>query len=795
MLKHYIKFTLRNFRSNKTILLGSLLSLCLGTLCASLLFTYTFNELTIDNFHENKKRIYLEVFKFTPNDEWSNPPPAIDIDYSLFPELETAVSVPKLSKKYKNAVVYHKKEAYYSDIIIADTAFFKIFDFKLKTGNKETFFNDPYSVILSEKISKLLFGDKNPVGEKIRIKTSFEATYTIKNIIQVPSNSSITFDLILPEPSKTFGINYHQGGMKFILVNETFNEADFIKKVERLDIVSLFKKNLGSQINYLPFNKLYYKDIALRADILSRRGDSKTLKILFAIILVIIIIPALNFSNAQIINMNNSAKYIAITAINGAKKSNTLYQKLTEFIILYGIAFLFVSILYKLVLPFFNNIVKIELQPSNLTTYIIIGATLVLTMILAFVYPLLKTYNSSAIRGVKHAIAINTNLKLRKTILVFQYVLTMVLLICSILVSKQLDLMLGKDLGFKTKNIVRVKFYNKSLLSQAEYTQQNNVDLQKLDLINNELSTNPLVINFSQGMSPITLAPILFKKKDSGKDFSGMNFLSTGINYRSVFGLTLQEGRWFDNNTRYSYNKDEIIINEAAKKFLEVDNINNATILSPNEVFKGYKIIGVIKNFNNEHLAYKPKPLVLFPSVQPEDDYFITLQENGVNDALISLGNLFKKVNPNETFKYTFLSDEIVARYDKEKRLSLIYILFTLIALLISAIGLFTIALYDTQRRVKEIGIRKVNGAAIKEVMLMLNKDFMKWVLIAFIIACPIAYYAMSKWLENFAYKTSLSWWVFALAGVFMLVIALLTVSWQSYRAASRNPVESLRDE
>ena len=156
---------------------------------------------------------------------------------------------------------------------------------------------------------------------------------------------------------------------------------------------------------------------------------------------------------------------------------------------------------------------------------------------------------------------------------------------------------------------------------------------------------------------------------------------------------------------------------------------------------------------------------------------------------------MFNEVNPNQTFNYTFLSDDIAALYDKEKRLSTIYILFTIIALLISAIGLFTIALYDTQRRVKEIGIRKVNGATINEIMLMLNRDFMKWVVIAFVIACPIAYYAMSKWLEGFAYKTPLSWWVFALAGLSTLVIALLTVSWQTYRAATRNPVKSLRDE
>src|SRR5690606_30284044 len=213
----------------------------------------------------------------------------------------------------------------------------------------------------------------------------------------------------------------------------------------------------------------------------------------------------------------------------------------------------------------------------------------------------------------------------------------------------------------------------------------------------------------------------------------------------------------------------------------------------------GYQIIGVIKDFNNEHLSKKPQPLIMVyfgdPDIDIDNDFFIQFKEGTTTDGLNFVENLFKEINPNETFSYTFLSDDIAALYDKEKRLSTIYILFTIIALLISAIGLFTIALYDTQRRIKEIGVRKVNGATVPEILFMLNKDFMKWVLLAFIIACPIAYYAIHKWLENFAYKTSLSWWVFVLAGVFTLIIALLTVSWQSYKAATQNPTESLRDE
>ncbi|GAA3555363.1 ABC transporter permease [Snuella lapsa] len=795
MLKHYLRIAFRNLIKHKVILASSLLTLCLGTLCASLLLSYIYNELTMDGFHKNKKHIFFEVFRTHPDGVWTNPPPAIDINYKLFPEVEAVTSIAKLDKKYKSATVYHNNESYYTDGIVADTIFFKVFDFDLKYGDQKKILNNPYHVVLSEAFAKVLFGNKNPIGEKLKITTGSEIFYTVKGVIKIPSNSSITFDLLFPKPSENSLIKHGQLGMKFILANDSFKKNEFLEKVQQLKIISPYIKDYGSQINYFPFDGLYYNNMPIRADVLSRRGDTKSLKIVFAIILVIVVISALNFSNAQIININNSIKYNALITINGAKKSHILYQKLVEYAILCTTVLLFVTIGYKLVLPEFNALMKIELQPPSLVVFTIIGCTLIFMMFLALIYPLLVIYKRTVVTNIKSIVNVKGNLTTRKAILVIQYVLTITLLITSILISKQLHLMLNKDLGFDSKDIVKIKLYNKPTFNYKNHDNQYNLN-QLPNLIKNKLDETPLVVNFSQGKSPITPIPIPLKSKNSNKEFHEINFLSTDANYKNIFGLTLIEGHWFNNNaTKGTFNKNEVIINEAAKAFWQIKDINTDLILTPNESFKGYKIVGVVKNFNSEHLSSKPKPLVLFPSTDWNADFFIKLQENRVKDGLHALEALFKKVSPEDSFKYTFLSDELEALYKKEKDLRSIFIIFTGIALLISAIGLFTIALYDTQRRTKEIGIRKVNGATIKEIMLMLNKDFIKWVAIAFVIACPIAYYAMHKWLENFAYKTALSWWVFVLAGLFTLVIALLTVSWQTYRAATRNPAESLRDE
>ncbi len=226
-----------------------------------------------------------------------------------------------------------------------------------------------------------------------------------------------------------------------------------------------------------------------------------------------------------------------------------------------------------------------------------------------------------------------------------------------------------------------------------------------------------------------------------------------------------------------------------------INNIDEASLLCKSWSRNEFQIIGVVKNFNNESLKTQIRPLVMFYIEDLDSDFFIKFHKGKEQEGLLFLKELYEKVNPLGTFTYSFVSDEVATLYNKEKQLSEVYVLFTFVAFFLSIISLFTISLYDTRKRTKEIGIRKINGSTTNGVMLLLNKDFLIWVIIAFVIALPLSYYTMNKWLENFAYKTELSWWIFALSGIATLSIALLTVSWQSWNAATRNPVEALRYE
>jgi len=796
MLKHYIKFAFRNFRSNKIIFVGSLATLCLGALCISLLFSYVHNELTMDDFHKREKDIYMMTSQSSISSklEPTSIKQFINFNYQDYPELESLVYLQKFRKN--EIKLKYDENIFTPEGIITDSTFFNIFDFKLKIGNKDFVLKNPHEILLTETFSKKVFGNSNPIGKKITLLAFHEKTYTVNGIIEnPPSNSSITFDFIVLNKEGDF----NRIGVDFLLTNKKFNKKEFLKKITKITKNNKRHPNPNSIINIIPLKEVYYNQVLTsnQIGIISRHGDIKILYILMAIILVILIISALNFSNLQIISTNNSVKSNAINLVNGALKHHITYQKIIEVGIIILLSALIITGCYKIVLPYFNSFLKINLSPTFWKISLINGSILIILGLLSLIYPIIIALRIPLINSLKNQLIKDNQLTGKKSITILQYALTLILFISTVTVVKQLDLMLNKNLNFTKENIINTKlFYN---LPFDEDLRISNIARKKqygnYQYVKNKLASHSSIKNFSQGGNITKPSPTPWKRKDYENEYSSNNTLIVGSNYKNIHGLEFIEGRFFETKHDKTQRK-AVIINEAAKKKWGIKNILETKLLNVywNKI-EGFEIIGVFKDFNNEHLSTKPKPLMMIYGEYPTDDFVIQFHENRVQEGLQFVESLFKKVNPRETFNYSFLSDEITALYQKEKRLSTIYIAFTIIALLISFIGLFTIALYDTQRRVKEIGIRKVNGATIKEILYMLNKDFVKWVLISFIIACPIAYYAMSKWLENFAYKTDLNWWVFALAGVFTLTIALLTVSWQSYRAATRNPVESLRDE
>jgi len=805
MLLHYIKFALRNFKSNKVIFIGSLTTICLGALCISLLFSYVDNELSMDKFHERHQDIYMVVNQASPASKKRGIGASsfFNIDYKKYPEIENVV---RLAKYPKGGIKFtHEEKTFNPEGFVTDSSFLKIFDFKLILGDEDEVLANSEAIILTQSFAKKMFGDKDPIDKKIRVNTRGEKTFYVKGIIEdLPTNSSMIFDFIIPYTNKNY-ILFSRSGAEMLLMNKQFDRSVFDEKIK--DVGHEHQQFKESITSIVPFSSLPYSknNIGTRF-IISRFINKTNLYSLLVIIGGIFVITLLNLANLQIINTNSSLKQSALNKVNGAKSKHVVYQHIINGVLLLIFSLVVTCSLFPILLPGFNNFTKINLHFSIIEIMFIQGLVISLIIILSLCYPIYVSLKTNVISGLKKNLQFKNKLIGRKGILVGQFLLTFILLISAVTVVKQLQLMLNKDLGFKHENIVLTNITQELTFPPmgrdlpkdqiAAYEKKKKIHKNKRNQILDELGSHPTIKSFAQGSSPIEPYEMPWKKTGSTDDYTTVQTLSHTSAYIDVLGLKLTEGRFFEKN-RDKQRGYQIVINEAAKKFWGITDISKDRILNKywSDDGEGYEIIGVVKDFNFQHLSNVPQPLVMLFFENVSDTFLIEFEEGETQNGLALVEKMFKEVNPYEGFSYHFLNDDIAALYQKEKRLSTIYILFTSIALFISAIGLFTIALYDTQRRTKEIGVRKVNGASSIEIVMMLNKDFIKWVGIAFVLACPIAYYLMYNWLENFAYKTAISWWIFVLAGVFTLILALLTVSWQSYSAATRNPVETLRDE
>jgi len=655
--------------------------------------------------------------------------------------------------------------------------------------------SDPDALIISDEFAQRMFGDENPLGKNMTITFKKQKVYTVKGILEpLPSNSSIVFDFIIPDHS----MRYNRMGANFIVANTNFNNADFVRKLNELGRQKERYKDGTSDV--VAFNQLYFNGNNVDTiGVVSKHGDKKSINVLWAIIGVIFLISLLNFSNLQVININSTVKNIGINKITGAGSNHIFYQKLAEIVLLILISTVLITMAFQLVLPFFNQIAGENLNPPTWQIFMLNSTILSILVIISMIYPSIVYLKIPITNSLKEQIFGTSKLAGRNVIATVQLALSFVLLIASIVVFRQLDLMLDKDLGFTSENTICTQMFYEPYFNESqtreEMMEQYKAYQNSFQFVKNELDANSSVRSFSIGNAPIEPFDMSWKLRGDDKDYTTEKALTVTPEYAKVLGLDLIEGRFFDREKDKSRD-EKLVINEAAMKYWGITDISTQRILNKSWSRKeGYEIIGVVKDFNFEHLSLRPQPLLMLFFEDMEDNFLIQFENGATQSGLNFVKELFLKNNPGEAFHYTFLDDEIEALYQKEKRLSQIYIIFTIIAFLISATGLFAISLYDTRKRTKEIGIRKVNGARISEVLIMLNKDFVKWVVIAFVIATPIAYYAMNKWLENFAYKTELSWWIFALAGLLALGIALLTVSWQSWWAATRNPVEALRYE
>jgi len=792
MFKNYFKTAWRSLWRNKLFSGLNIFGLATGMACSILIFLWVHDELSFDKFNHNASNIFRITDK-TSDQEYAVVPPslayAIQTQIPAIKNATRVISVQKMITVGTNK--FDEKNIYY-----ADSNFLQIFNYPLLSGNVATALSSPNSVVLTEKTAKKYFGSADAAtGKTIYIDNDIKGsnllvTGILKNI---PSNSHLQPDMLIPMAQYDKANNPIHGWTNF----------DVYVYFQLKDAVAPTASNLSNinkQVNEIykqnnrefpaSFTAQALTDIHLHSHYLADvpgQGSYEYVKIFALAAIFIIIIACINFMNLATAVSGQRAKEVGLRKTVGALRPQLIAQFISESLLLSFISLLLAILIVYLMLPLFNQLASktISFNPFDANIFISLISVAVVTGLLSGSYPAFFLSSFNPVKALKGSKILRSNKSfLRNGLVVFQFSISVVLIVTTLVIYKQLQFIQNRDIGFNKENLLYMKMPEVGDL-------MNNKDAMRATLgeypdITNYTFTDQLPTNLGNssqltrhGMNPGTQVMA--------------NRLRVDENFVKTFGMQMAAGRFFskdfgDNGTGY-------VVNETALKAMGL-NTKNAIgkIISISLEDKEAPIIGVVKDFNFKPVQEPIEPLVMKTNF---GGGYVVMRTTpaSIRKVIGTLQKSFHNVYGDYPFSYGFVSDDLSKLYITEQRMEKLFNVFSILSIVISCLGLFGLATFAAQQRIKEIGIRKVLGASEAGIATLLSKDFIQLVLISFVIAFPVAWWAMNKWLQSFAYRINISWWVFAVAGLAALLIALLTVSFQAIKAAIANPVKSLRTE
>ncbi len=803
MIKNYFKTAIRSLLKNKLFSLINLSGLAIGMASFIVIMLYVGYERSYDKFYKNYKNIYRVYMDYTENGELV---PGDAQSYNLAgptikENIPDVVDFVRFYQMKKTSIEYDNKVYDIEDGHLADPSFFTVFTPDVKEGNPATALNEPNTIVLTESSARKIFGKTEPVGNTILAFYDGEkTTLRVKGVIKdVPENTHLKINFLVSYSTyknwRVFNpqtLNWNNNcNFTYLLAKEGVSENELRRKIFELDVpLRNERQNIEPLVDiHLQSDKPYEAET---------NGNVNSVRFLFAISVFIILLSWLNYISLTSAKMMERTKEVGIRKVSGARKTQLVFQFISESFLLNFIAFFIAIALTLLALPLFNSFVGKELSLGVIgvsQAIILVGIPLV-GIFLSGLYPAIVLSSFAPVKILKgKLIGMPNKFSFRKGIVTVQFLATIILLAGTITILKQLRFMTGVPLGMDLNQTISIKstiLDDNDNLGNSFLVLKNEVE--KLSFVESVSLAQTYPGEGYDNMG--TFSYITFPDGTKDEHTNWYNY-EADENYIPLMGFNILAGSNFSGNKDTDPNK--IIINEHSARLMGFTDMNEAVNKEVNFWGRNFQIAGVIKDYHHFGLKNETKPFII-RFAPDKKGLIVKLKGNLASIAetdkkIESLEREWRKIFAKSTFNYTFIDEKFASLYNEEKKFSGAFTFFTILAIFIAVLGLFGLSYYRINQRIKEIGIRKVNGAKVMEVITMLNKDFMKWVAIAFVIATPVAYYAMNKWLESFAYKTNLSWWIFALAGLLAMGIALLTVGWQSWRAATRNPVESLRYE
>jgi len=793
MLKNYFKTAWRNLIKNKAFSFINITGLAIGMAAAILIFLWIQNEMRHDTQYAKSDRLYLMYNrdKFSGQSwAWSSTPmimgPTLKNNY---PEVEDAVRVNSGSANYL-FTVGEKKLIEHGFIV--DSGFLNMFDFPMLYGNPTKALGGIYNIVVTESLAKTLFGNENAMGKTIKIDST--DIFTVSGVMKdLPNTTSFQFDYLLPfaylhklkQEDDTWDDNQLS---TYILLKQNASHDAFDAKVKNITIEHTKNSALPSttQVFSYPVSKTYLYGKNENGHLVAGRID--TVRLFGVIAAFILLIACINFMNLSTARSEKRAKEVGIRKAVGAQKFSLIAQFIGESILLALFAGFIAIILVQLLLPFYNSLVdkQLYLDWRNIYFWLELFAFIIFTGFVAGSYPAFFLSSFKPVKVLKGTFrAAHAVINPRKVLVVLQFTFAIILIISTIIIVHQIMYAQERETGYNKNNII--------------YTFIQGDVPKNYDVIKQSLLDNGAAIGVTKSMSPVTQTwsdSWGFSWEGSTEDDKKLDFVrfSTDGDFMKVMGTSLVEGRDIDLKN-YPGDSSAIMINETAVKKMRLKEPAIGQFIINGDV--KMQIVGVVKDFI---LGSPYEPVAPLMINGPGTGWFnvihIKLNHAKPVSADVKLAEqVFRQFNPQYPFNYKFVDEEYAKKFEDTQRTATLAALFAGLTIIISCLGLFGLAAYMAENRIKEIGVRKVLGASVMNISTLLSKDFLKLVIISFIIASPIAWYAMQQWLLGYTYRVGIDWWVFAGAGIIAVLISLLTVSFQAIKAAITNPVKSLRTE
>ncbi len=818
MLSNYLKIAWRNLRKHGGFTAINIFGLAVGLACCLLITLYVVDELSYDRFNAKANRIYRvnTNVKFGGNEMNMavSPDPVGPTLKKDYPQVEQFVRLHQRGTglvKRAGSTNNLREE----NVLFADSTLFDVFTFPLVAGDPKVALRDPNTVVISESAAKRHFGGQDPMGQTLTFdnKSSYKVTGVMRDI---PANSHIRADFFLPmlnddyEWGQWLSNNHHT----YIVLREGTDYKQFEKNLDAVvtkyagpqvlqmvgSTMAQFRK-AGNRYGLwlMPLTDIHLQSKQLHE--LTPSGDSQYVYIFSAVALFILLIACINFMNLATARSAKRAKEVGVRKVLGSERQQLIGQFMSESVLMTVLAMVVALVIVAIALPLFNQIAAKELSVSRLFSPYFLPVLIMLPIVvglLAGSYPAFFLSSFKPISVLKGSTPLRSTasrgfsfsfkrISLRSGLVVFQFMMSVVLLVGTIIVYRQITYIQNKNLGFSREHVLTINDVY-TLGKQVETFKQEVLRLP--GVVSGSISGYLPTPSYRNDTSLFPEGEI-----DQNKAVSSQVW-GVDHDYVKTLGMQIVAGRNF--SREFGADSSGILLNETAAKLFGGTNIIGKRISRFNDnqgkTFKTYTVLGVVKNFHFESLRRNIGALTMILDNNSGGASF-RLSSAGLPALMTQIESKWKQMAPGQPFSYQFLEDSFDNMYRAEQRVGTIALTFAVLAILIACLGLFGLAAFMAEQRTKEIGVRKVLGASVFSIIGLLSSDFLKLVLIAIVIASPIAWYTMHRWLQDFAYKINIEWWVFALAGAVAVSIALLTVSFQSIKAALMNPVKSLKTE